>query len=202
MAKNTSKQNTTKTTKVKEAAEFVVEKDELIQKLLKEVEDLKAQLAQKQEEQPAKLQDWHRLVPCRSVVKGQVIYKSPRTLGYKVVWNDFGDVEYVELGELKTMYSSYPRFFTEPWIIVDDVEVIKLLKLEKYYKNIIDLDDIDAIFDLPNDKFIDVITKVPRGIKQLIIQRAVELLKEGKLDSIAKKEAIERIFNVDLDLVM
>lgn len=172
----------------------------LIDGLLKEIENLKKQLNETQKKK-SEVRDMHELIPCRSIVMGQLIYKSPKTMGYTVIWNNFGDVEYLELGELIAMKNVYPRFFSEPWIMIDDVDVIKYLNLEKYYKNIIDVDNIDLVFDLPLEKFVDTLQKVPRGIKNVIVQRAVELIKEKKLDSIAKIEAIEKTFSVDLRVV-
>lgn len=171
-----------------------------IDSLLKEIENLKKQLNETQGKK-SEVRDMHELIPCRSIVMGQLIYKSPKTMGYTVIWNNFGDVEYLELGELIAMKNVYPRFFSEPWIMIDDVDAIKYLNLEKYYKNIIDADNIDSIFDLSLEKFVDTLQKVPRGIKNVIVQRAVELIKEKKLDSIAKMEAIEKAFNVDLRIV-
>lgn len=206
MARNSKRQSVEQTNKDYEVVNDnnnvnVEGKDELIQNLLKEIESLKTQLSQQQREMSKETMDLHKLVPCRSIVMGQLIYKSPKSMGYTVIWNNFGDVEYLELGELIAMRNAYPRFFSEPWIMIDDVDVIKYLNVEKYYKDIIDIDNIDSIFNLPTEKFIEVLNKVPRGIKHLITHKAIELLKEGKLDSIAKLKAIEQVFNVDLSVV-
>lgn len=206
MAKTTKKQNIKQDNEVFEVKEKVNNtedtiKDELIQNLLREIENLKAQIAQqKQQNTKTEVRDLHELVPCRSVVVGKLVYKSPKSFGYTVTWNNFGDVEYLELGELIAMRNAYPRFFSEPWIIIDDVDIIKYLNVEKYYKNIIDVDNIEAVFKQPVDKFIDTLQKVPRGLKHLITHKAIELIKEGKLDSLAKIKAIEQTFNVDLSI--
>ena len=42
-------------------------------------------------------------ISCKSAVRGTLTYLSKRMAGYQVVWNDFGDEEFLDLQELISM---------------------------------------------------------------------------------------------------
>lgn len=140
------------------------------------------------------------LVACRNASKAELRYVSKKQMGYEVVWEKFGSIEYLELNELISLRNAYPRFFKDGWLIIDDVEIIEYLKLQKYYENIIDIDNLDKIFDKPLEEFKSALQKLPQGFKDTVVQRARELRNEGKFDSINKVEAMEKAFNIDLRL--
>jgi hypothetical protein len=80
-----------------------------------------------------------------NITNGILIYKSKKT-GMHLQFEKYGDIEYIEFGELLTMKTSSRKFLEEPWILILDEEVVKYLGLEKLYKKLVHPENIDAIF--------------------------------------------------------
>lgn len=144
-----------------------------------------------------KQRDLHELVSVKSIVKGQLTYVDQ--MGYRVDWSEYGDENWIEYKDLVNMRNSQKKFFTEPWIICD-WDVLTDLNVDKNYKTIIDLDEIDSVFEKSVEDLKKTLDIVPSGIKKLIADRAFELRKEKKLDSLSMIETIEKTLNIDLSI--
>lgn len=138
-------------------------------------------------------------VVCKNGTRGNLIYKSTRNLGYEVEWNEFGEEQQIDFGELLSMRGSQRRFFEENWILIDDPEVIKKLGVERYYKNVPSVEDFDDIFSLSPDKLKERISEMSDGMKDSIRIRAKELIKDGVIDSRATIKAISEAVGQDIE---
>lgn len=141
--------------------------------------------------------DKQMLVPIMNVTNGKLIYQSRKT-GSEIQFENYGDIEYIELYELLTMRSSYRKFLDEPFIIVLDDEVSDYLGLSNLYKKLTHATEIDRIFSLPIDTFKDVLLSAPKGLAHLIVSKAKEKISNGQLDSVQKVEVLEEVYNVAL----
>ena len=92
--------------------------------------------------------DKQMLVPIMNVTNGKLIYQSKKS-GSEFQFEQYGDIEYIELYELLTMRSSQRKFLDEPYIIVLDDEVADYLGLSNVYKKLTHATEIDRIFKLP-----------------------------------------------------
>lgn len=165
------------------------------------------EVGQKQEEEKSKIVqesvkeksrkieiDRDVMVSVRNVTSGKVIYVSKKT-GAVYTWDSYGTEEFLEAGEVITMKSTYPRILTEPWLVIDDEDLIKYLSLDKVYNNMLPLDQLDEFFTWPAEKMENVIKKIPNGIKQLIGEKAREIA--DSLNGYQRK-AIEDNLNIFL----
>jgi hypothetical protein len=141
--------------------------------------------------------DKNELIPVMNITNGSLVYQSRKT-GMEVKFESYGDIEYLEVGELLTMRSGQRRFLDEPWILIMDNEVVNYLGLDKLYKKLENPQNIDNIFNFENEAFEHIVKSSPRGYAQLIISRAKVKIKEGTLDSISKIKILEDRFNVEL----
>lgn len=146
-----------------------------------------------------KQRDMNEMVNVICITNTPLVYVSKNQMGYRVDWEGYLAENWMEYKELVNMRNSQRSFFTEPWIICD-WDVLEDLKVEQYYKNIIDLKNLDDIFKKEPEELEEILNIVPRGIKTLIVDRAFELRKDKKLDSISVVETIEKTLNVDLSL--
>jgi hypothetical protein len=133
---------------------------------------------------------------------GDLFYRSPRT---QDEWRwAFGDEDDMSIRELKTMKSSHRRFFEDKWITFAEHEaddVIKHLKLEKYYnEGISNQDDWDSIFELSVDELSDIIETATPNEKSLIINLAREKFEDGELVNTHIIKLIEEKLQVDIDI--
>jgi hypothetical protein len=133
---------------------------------------------------------------------GDLFYRSPRT---QDEWRwAFGDEDDMSIRELKTMKSSHRRFFEDKWITFAEHEsddIIKHLKLEKYYSDgISNQDDWDNIFELSVEDLADIIDTATPNEKSLIINMAREKFDSGELVNTHIIKLIEEKLQVDVDL--
>ncbi len=138
------------------------------------------------------------LIECRSAVNN-LIYVSKRT-SEKFEWKEFGDVQYITLGELIAMKSTQPRMLKEGWLIVDDEEAIEQLGLAKMYGNLFEIDDIDEFFKLDEREMKRILTNMPRGFKNSLGNFARERIQSGVIDSNRKIKLLEELLDVDLKI--
>lgn len=141
--------------------------------------------------------DKQMLVPIMNVTNGKLIYQSKRS-GSEFQFEKYGDIEYIEVYELLTMRSSQRRFLDEPYVIVLDDEVAEYLGLSNNYKKLTHATEISRIFDLPLERYKEVVQSAPKGLAHLIVSTAKEKLANGELDSVQKVQALEEVYNVEL----
>lgn len=143
--------------------------------------------------------DLDMLVPCRNATDGRLIYKSRKT-GLQTVWANHGDIEYMDVGELLTMKASQPKFLNEPWLIVEDENVVEYLGLKHLYQRLVDTDDLDSFFNKTHTEIAEILDRIPNGTKDAIATRARKLVEEGTLYDNRKIRILEEKLKIDLSL--
>lgn len=148
--------------------------------------------------------DLTRMICIKNIAKGKLIYKSKRQMGYTIVWEKRGALNYMELSEFINLKNSDMRFITEPWIRIieeDEVEILKYANVYQYFKSIIEIDDVDALLNLSYDKFCSKFDKLPDSFKKTVAERARDMIASGELDSIKIKKHIEEKLDMELDFI-
>ena len=148
--------------------------------------------------------DLTRMICIKNIAKGKLIYKSKRQMGYTIVWEKRGALNYMELGEFINLKNSDMRFITEPWIRIieeDEVEILKYTNVYQYFKSIIEIDDVDALLNLSYDKFCSKFDKLPDSFKKTVAERARDMIASSELDSIKIKKHIEEKLDMELDFI-
>jgi len=147
--------------------------------------------------------DLQRMICVKNISEGKLIYKSKRQIGYTLIWEKYGDKNYIELGEFINLKNSDPRFVREPWIRViedDEIEILKYANVYQYYKDIIEINDIDALFRLSFDQFVKKFEKFPDGYKRMVTEQARKLIASGELDSRKLQKYLEEKMDTDLEI--
>lgn len=139
----------------------------------------------------------NELICTRSAVEGRLTYISPKT-GMTVIWENTGAEEYIEFSELVTMKASRSRFLTEPWLIIEDEEVIEYLGLKHLYNSIVDPDEVDDFLITANHRTLSKkIENMPTGTKRLLSDRARKLIKDERLNDLRVIRVLEEKLNVE-----
>lgn len=138
-------------------------------------------------------------VTVRNGFQGTLVYRSPRT-GELFIWDSFGDRQDIELRELKNAKSAQKKMFENNWFMFDDEEdwVVDYLGIRNYYRNALDLDHFDDVFDLPADKLKERLGEISEGQKRSVAYRAYQLISEGKIDSLATIHVLEDMLGIEL----
>lgn len=103
------------------------------------------------------------VVPVRNILDGKVIYVSPKTkIKYK--WLEKGDIEYLSIEEVLAM-DSKKLYLRTPLLIVDDERIIEGLGLERLYKDIELVENIDKLIELEEEEIERIIKGLSVGCK-------------------------------------
>lgn len=161
----------------------------------------------KSKKERLKLEDYDEL-SVKSNVFGQLIYINHKT-GDETRWDNHGEVQTLTVRDLRDMKAKQLSFFKENWIsIVDspdvDLDVYSLediyeaLQIKNYYKNTAVPENLDDFFDWNADKIRKNYKLMPPTIRETLVIRANDKIKDGSLDSISKVKLLEEVFNCEL----
>lgn len=137
-------------------------------------------------------------VPCLSNVTGGLSYISTRNGGMNAEWSDFGDLQYLDIRELLLMRNTQKRFFVDNWISLKDTDdgeytaedIYKFLRVDDKYGDFYDADNIESFFNLTEKQMADKVSKMSRGMKDLISVMAIDKIENDEIDSVKKRKAI------------
>lgn len=199
--KNVKKEEDIKQNEVKEVSE-VKENNEESKK-----EDTKENTLNEVKSEPVKKEKQKRQidksdsVTVRSVVNNDLIYVSRRS-HITIEWAEYGDEQYVEVGELMTMKSSQPKFLTEPWLIIEDEDVVEFLGLKSVYDKLIPIENIEKFLLNTKPEVIEEQLKMaPRGMKDLVVDKAREMVENDKLYDIRIMRILDKVLNIELSMI-
>jgi hypothetical protein len=129
---------------------------------------------------------------------GTLSYRSKRN-GLPLLFQNFGDSDYIPFGELQTMRATQPAFFQNNWILIEDEDVIEALGVGKYYQNSLRINEFDGVFAKTPKQITELLNKIPATQKTVLYHMACEKVKSGEIDSKKKIEALEKAFGVSFE---
>lgn len=142
--------------------------------------------------------DIHMEVAVKNNFFGRLIYKS-KTSGNEVMWNNYGDVNYLTIDELITMRNTQNSFFKNNWVIIDEgdetVDILKFLQVYRYYENTFKCSAEDLVKDTPT-MIKKKISLVPKEARNNLVVSIQNLIENGEIDSIKKIKAFEDALGV------
>ena len=145
-------------------------------------------------------------VPCICNVKGGLIYVSTRTGGMNAEWSEFGDLQYLDIRELLLMRNTQKRFFDDNWISLKDTDdgeytaddIYKFLRVDDKYGDFYDADNIESFFSLTEKQMADKVSKMSRGMKDLVSVMALDKIENDEIDSVKKRRAIIKVLGLEI----
>lgn len=144
------------------------------------------------------------LIPCRSVVQGELIYISKKT-GNRYIWSNYGDITEVEYQDLMGLRARRSRFVFGPLFIIEDEELLEEARwktVKEVYDNLYSVSDIYEVLELPNDQFRVALEKMSKSFRKAVCSEVSRRLDEGLFDSIQKVKIIDEICNTDLKILL
>jgi hypothetical protein len=142
--------------------------------------------------------DLDREILCKSVVSGSLKYISKKN-GMEVVWANYGDEQYVDATELVAMKASQPKFLTEPWLYIDDEELVEHLGLKQLYEKVNKSIDINELFNKSAKEVKQIIIGLPRNLQETIADKAREAIKKETLNDRRVIRTLEEELNTKFD---
>lgn len=199
----TTKRTTTKRTTKKASAAKAVDATPVVEATVAEEPAVEVQAVEKPVVETKKLVptdvDTSQMIEVMNGFSGKLIYVSSRT-GEQYVWDEIGDVQEMELRELRNVRNSAKAFFENNWFMFSDeyAWVIDYLGLSQFYKNSVPLDKFDEIFDKPAKEVKKILENLPEGQKQSVSYRARQKIAGNEIDSRSVIAALEEGLGVTL----
>lgn len=136
-------------------------------------------------------------VMVKNATAGRLVYVSKHMVGYTVYWESFGEEVPMEMSELYYLKNTDSKFFTENWIEVD-IAVLRDLQMDRYYKDVITIDEINTMFELDADELIRKVKNSKKNIQNTVGIIAMEMIKDGRLTNINTISALEKALDCEL----
>lgn len=113
----------------------------------------------------------------------------------------YGVFEEMLVSDLINMRSSAPNLLNHGYLLILDDDVVGYLRLQKVYENILKPEDIDHFFKQNDVKMRNILDKCPRGMKELLFDKAKEMVQSNHpdMDYNSKKRVFEDVFNIKFE---
>jgi len=127
-----------------------------------------------------------------------LVFINSRTTGEWTL-DGYGTRDVMQVSDLITMKSNQSKILLEGWMVIDDEDVVNYLRLGELYKTLIRPDNIDDFFKLSEAKMSEIVSKQPKGTKDLLAQMAKIKIDNGEFDSITKQRFLENLLGIKFD---
>lgn len=144
------------------------------------------------------------MIPCKSVRQNIVYYQSPS--GAKYQWEGYGDIKEIPYEEVRSMLVSHSKFLFEPWLLIDDNELMETAQFKKALGDIKaaydDMEDMHEFFSRNVDEIREKLISAPRGLKQYIAFNANKYIDDGTLDRVSVVRIVDEVLGTNLKMMM
>ena len=143
--------------------------------------------------------DINEFIMVKNGFQGKLVYISKRT-NEEFVWDNFGDMQEIEIRELRNAKSSAKAFFINNWFMFDeeDMWVVDFLGVSQYYENAVPIEEFDDIFEKPIDEARETIEKMSNGQRNSLGYRARQKVVNGEIDSRKMISMLEEVLGIEL----
>lgn len=144
------------------------------------------------------------LIPCRSIVVGKYLLIGKKTkIQYR--WEDNGDMQYVEYQDLLAEMITSSNAVYAPFIMIEDDRILddyRWKKIADLYEKMAGNEDIEALLDLPVEKFETILANAPKGLQRAVKTVVATKLANKTFDSIHRVEIIDKICGTDFTCLL
>ena len=99
-------------------------------------------------------------------------------------FKEFGEIQAIPFGDLKEIVKFNKSFAQNGLFYINDKKAVKQLKLEKYYKQLVNYQDMESIFTKEPTDFIETYKLASEGQQDVIVKLIIEkLLNKENIDA-------------------
>lgn len=159
----------------------------------------KEEVTKKEEPIIPKEIDVNQLIPVKNGFFGRLVYISARTKE-EFEWEEEGDIQEIELRELRSAKSSAKKFFSNNWFLFDEEYdwVIDYLGVRKFYKNAINVEDLEHILKKSPAEIKKAIGALTPGQRSSLLYKVRDMVASNEIDSRKAVSTLEEAFGVEL----
>lgn len=135
---------------------------------------------------------------CRSVTDGWLGMEGKKSqILYQ--WLNYGDLVEVEYDDLVAAVRSSSSMVFAPYFVIENEDFLAMYpQVQKAYESKYTQSDLNDIFTLRPSDIKRAISDLPESIATTVKSMAVNKIRTGELDSIARIKALDEVFNIDL----
>lgn len=135
---------------------------------------------------------------CRSVTDGWLGMEGKKSqILYQ--WLNYGDLVEVEYDDLVAAVRSSSSMVFAPYFVIENEDFLAMYpQVQKAYESKYTQSDLNDIFTLRPSEIKRAISDLPESIATTVKSMAVNKIRTGELDSIARIKALDEVFNIDL----
>lgn len=141
------------------------------------------------------------LIKCKSVRFGELRYVSKKS-GNSYEWLNFGDICYVEYGDLLSLRVSKSKFIFEPWFIIQDSYLTEKWGLEEIYSYFSKFETAEDFLRQDAKLIKTSLLSAPRGYRDLISYTAGKMVRDGEMDSLSVIKVIDDVLHTKLSMLI
>lgn len=213
--------NDTKTTIKKKATKKENTEKQLMEKFMKELEELKRQneelikqIDNKKDEKEKKKDKPKRKVKVslkdirneevtvQRVIggMGSVHFVDVKT-GDEYVWAEIGDTEVVTVDVLKRMVGKNSMYLKTPWLkIIDSDDAVEALGLKSLYRALELTEDIDTLLKMSDSEINNLVNKLSQDYKESMAINTQTKILSGELTNVHTIRKLERLLEKEFML--
>lgn len=213
--------NDTKTTIKKKATKKENTEKQLMEKFMKELEELKRQNEElikqidnkKDEEEKKKDKPKRKVkvslkdirneeVTVQRVIggMGSVHFVDVKT-GDEYVWAEIGDTEVVTVDVLKRMVGKNSMYLKTPWLkIIDSDDAVEALGLKSLYRALELTEDIDTLLKMSDSEINNLVNKLSQDYKESMAINIQTKILSGELTNVHTIRKLERLLEKEFML--
>lgn len=135
---------------------------------------------------------------CRSVTDGWLGMEGKKSqILYQ--WLNYGDLVEVEYDDLVAAVRSSSSMVFAPYFVIENEDFLAMYpQVQKAYESKYTQSDLNDIFTLRPSEIKRAISDLPESIATTVKSMAVNKIRTGELDSIARIKSLDEVFNIDL----
>lgn len=148
------------------------------------------------------------LINVKSGFHGRLSYRNPVT-GETTVWEHQGEIQVMTMRELRAMKGRQIAFFKNQWVIIVGVaegenckatveDICRSLIVTQFYTNYIDPCDFQQVCSWSENEIYEKVSMLSAGAKENLTVALNGYIKSGRLDSIKKVKAFEKVLDCKL----
>lgn len=142
------------------------------------------------------------LILCRNISVGEVVFFGTKS-GNTYRFMGQNDTYEIEVKDLNSLLASRSNILFKPVIVIEDDDFVSQTRWKsiKDMYDTVKAADILELIEKPIGEFKIILSNLPKGYRDLLVEEVSSRLQDGTFDSLAKIKAVDEICGTELILL-
>jgi hypothetical protein len=134
------------------------------------------------------------LINVMNYTTGECIWINPTT-SRSWSWGSFASVLQIPFSEIVVIKGQKPAYFTKPYLVILDDDVVEYFNYKDFYKLIVKPDKIDEFYNLSNEDMVEFLNKTTSEVREVIVRLTKQSMKNNTFNDSFKQRLIQSTIN-------